>query len=107
MEKLDQILNRISRNKKSFLKLQKKVKGVFLGSQLYLIEEHLYDVDFVFEKFLEVDGTWISDVSINHSEKVKEAIFDHDLKELINHRVFDVLMQITKTENVFKVINAY
>ena len=49
MEKLDLILNRISRNKKSFQKLQKKVKGVFLGTQLYLIEEHLYDVDFVFE----------------------------------------------------------
>lgn len=107
MEKLDQILNRISRNKKSFLKLQKKMKGVFLGSQLYLIEEHLYDVDFVFEKFIEVDGTWISDISINHSEKVKEAIFDHYLKELINQRIFDVMMQITKTENVFKVINGY
>tara|TARA_R110002072_G_scaffold59514_1_gene151471 strand:- start:53395 stop:53718 length:324 start_codon:yes stop_codon:yes gene_type:complete len=107
MEKLDQILNRISRSDKSLKKLQKKVKGVFLGSQLYLIEEHLYNVDFVFEKFLEVDGTWISDISINHPEKVKKAIFDNDLKELLNERIFEVLIQLTKTDNVFKIINRY
>ncbi|MAM30299.1 MAG: hypothetical protein CMC13_14875 [Flavobacteriaceae bacterium] len=107
MEKLDQILNRISRSDKSLKKLQKKVKGVFLGSQLYLIEDYLYYVDFVFEKFLEVDGTWISDISINHPEKVKKAIFDNDLKELLNERIFEVLIQLTKTDNVFKIINRY
>lgn len=105
MQELDNILNKISKNKKSFKKLQTKLNGVILGSQMYLIIDEIYLVDFIFEKFIKINGVWISDISINESDRVKKAIYDKDLKELMNQRIFEILIQLTDISKVLRSIN--
>ena len=105
MNKLNYILGRISKNPKGLDNLNKKLNGLFLGNQMYIIEDEIYPIDFVFEKFVKEKDSWFADISINESNKVKNAIFNIALKKLMNKRIYNILMQMTDISNVMKSIN--
>jgi hypothetical protein len=112
MDKLDSILNRLDKIPNGIDQLEEKIRGVYLGNKIYLIEEYLYDVSYIFSKFHKSKSGWISniDIEIKHhqedSEKVMKAIFDEKLKELMNERVFEIIISITDISVVIKKINS-
>ena len=111
MDKLDYILDRINKTPNGISLLEEKIRGVYLGNKIYLIEEFLYDVSYIFSNFEKNKNGWMSniDIDIKHnkdeSTNVKKAIFDDGLKELMNERVYEIMISIINTNKVFKIIN--
>ena len=105
LNKLDSILNIISKNETSLEQLNNVLRDVYLGEQAYLIEDRIYFVDFIFNKFIFNGETWITDIEINQPERLKVAILNETLMDLLSIRVFDIMIQMINLDDVFRSIN--
>ncbi len=112
MDKLDYILDRINKTPTGISQLEDKITGVYLGNQIYLIGDDLYDVSYIFSNFERDREVWNSsiDIEIKHHQedwkKVKKSIYDKKLINLMNERVYKILIQTIDITNVLKKINS-
>ena len=105
MNKLDSILNIISKNETSLEQINNILRDVYLGDQVYIIEDKIYLVEFTFNKFIFNGETWITDIEINQFERLKNTIFDDELINILNNRIFEIMIQMINLDDLFRSIN--
>jgi len=105
LNKLDSILNIISKNETSLEQINNILRDVYLGDQVYIIEDKIYLVEFTFNKFIFNGETWITDIEINQFERLKNTIFDDELINILNNRIFEIMIQMINLDDVFRSIN--